>query len=134
MENEKLIYEGNTEAITKIMFNRQNTGSRKGFIFGQSGKGQAIHTTTQPSGMALAARQEMEHALQSVSEPVVIIDPENIDPKLDVDSMRESIIQKIWKYARYYCGEKPVTFDELTQAIGLTKEEFLYLMAIEELG
>ena len=133
MENEKLIYEGNTEAITKIMFNRQNTGSRKGFIFGQSGKGQAIHNTTQPSGTVLAARQETESALQSVSETIVIIDPESIETELNVDSMRESIIQKLWKYARYYSGKNPVTFDELTQAIGLTKEEFLYLMAIEEL-
>lgn len=73
MENEKLIYEGNTEAITKIMFNRQNTGSRKGFIFGQSGKGQAIHTTTQPSGMALAARQEM---VNGAVKAAITIDPE----------------------------------------------------------
>lgn len=131
---DKGIYFGlGSENTSKITIDRQNTDKPNGFVFGQSGKGCGIHADEQPSGMALAARQEMENALHSVSETVVIIDSEGIDPELDVDSIRESIIQKLWKYVRYYGGENPVTFDELTQAIGLTKEEFLYLMAIEEL-
>lgn len=121
------------KGAAKITIDRQNTDKPNGFVFGQPGKGYGIHADAPLSGMAFTARREMESALQSVSETVVIIDPENIDSKLDVDSMRESIIQKLWKYARYYRGEIPVTFDELTQAIGLTKEEFLYLMAIEKL-
>ena len=128
-----MYFGSNPKNTAKITIDRQNTDKPNGFVFGQPGKGYGIHADAQPSGMAFAARQEMENALQSVSEPVVIIDPENIDPILDVDSMRESIIQKLWKYVRYYRGENPVTFDELTQAIGLTQEEFLYLMAIEKL-
>lgn len=73
MKTEKLIYEGHTEAVTKIMLNRQNAGSRNGFIFGQSGKGQAIHTTAQPSGMALAVRQEM---VDGTAKTDIIIDSE----------------------------------------------------------
>ena len=122
-----------SENTSKITLVRQNTDQPNGFVFGQSGKGYGILADPPLSGMASAARHEMESALQSVTEPIVIIDPEGIDSELDVDSMRESIIQKLWKYARYYRGENPVTFDELTQAIGLTKEEFLYLMAIEKL-
>lgn len=52
----------------------------------------------------------------------------------DVENMRDSIIQKLWKYARYYQGMTPETLDELTRAIGLTNEEFNYLMSNEELG
>lgn len=58
MKTEKLIYEGHTEAVTKIMLNRQNAGSRNGFIFGQSGKGQAVHTTVRPSGITLEVQSE----------------------------------------------------------------------------
>ena len=131
--DKEMYFGSGLENTSKIVIDRQNTDKPNGFVFGQSGKGYGIHADAQPSGMAFTARHEMESALQSVSETVVIIDPESIDPELDVDSMRESIIQKLWKYARYYGGKTTVTFDELTQAIGLTKEEFLYLMAIEEL-
>lgn len=132
--NKGMYFGSSSEDIAKIITDRQSADKPTGFVFGQSGKGYGIHVDSQPSGMALAARQEMESAMQSVLDTVVIIDSDRIDPEIDVESMRESIIQKLWRYARYYCGKNPETFDELTEAIGLTKEEFLYLMDIEELG
>lgn len=64
----------NINLIERIVSDKPN-----GFVIGQSGKGYGFHTDTQPSGMALTARQETENTLQSVSETVIIIDPESED-------------------------------------------------------
>ena len=80
--DKELYFGSSPENAAKITIDRQNTDNPNGFEIGQSGKGCGIHADEHSSGMAIAARQEMESALQSVSEPVVIIDPENIDSKL----------------------------------------------------
>lgn len=71
-----LYFGSGSENTSKITNDRQNTDKPNGFVFGQPGKGYGIHADAQPSGMAFTARREMESALQSVSETVVIIDPE----------------------------------------------------------
>ena len=51
-------------------------GKKQDSGFGQPGKGYGIHADAPLSGMAFTARQDMEHALHSVSEAVITIDPE----------------------------------------------------------
>lgn len=64
------------KGAAKITIDRQNTDKPNGFVFGQPGKGYGIHADAPLSGMAFTARQDMEHALHSVSEAVITIDPE----------------------------------------------------------
>ncbi len=71
-----LYFGSGSENTSKITIDRPNTDKPNGFVFGQPGKGYGIHADAPLSGMAFTARQDMEHALHSVSEAVITIDPE----------------------------------------------------------
>ncbi|MBR3043992.1 MAG: hypothetical protein IKQ91_01755 [Oscillospiraceae bacterium] len=74
---DKDLYFGAADQMKKnIQLDRRNTDKLNGFVFGQSGEGCGFHADAQPSGMALAARQEMSN------EGDIILDPVNIFLKI----------------------------------------------------